>query len=276
MFSQLGRYEVLEELGRGSMGIIYRAKDPLIDRFVAIKVVNLESPNKPQIQDQEMRLHHEARSAGRLNHPNIFTIHDMGRCGDVAYIAMEMLEGRELSEVIDCKGGVSVDQALDISTQVAHGLAYAHQHGVAHHDIKPANIMVLDGSHVKIADFGLAQMSPSLVRTPEGRVLGSPLYMSPEQVQGQALDTRSDIFSLGVVLYEMLTRRLPFTGADAGDVMRQIMTHTQPAPGSINTKVPKRLDRIVEKCLEKIPARVTRMRASWRTTCTRAARCCAA
>ncbi|HEY5993881.1 MAG TPA: protein kinase [Gallionellaceae bacterium] len=253
MFSQLGRYEVFEELGRGSMGIVYRAKDPLIDRFVAIKVINLESLNNPQIQDYEVRFHHEAKSAGRLNHPNIFTIHDMGKCGDVAYIAMEMLEGRELREMIDCKGGISVGQALDITTQVAHGLAYAHQRGVAHHDIKPANIMVVDGRRVKIADFGLAQVSPSPVRTPGGSVMGSPLYMSPEQVQAQALDTRSDIFSLGVILYEMLTQRPPFLGADAGEVMRQIVMHTPPPPGTINTKVPKMLDRIVEKCLEKNP-----------------------
>lgn len=254
MFSQLGRYEVLEELGRGSMGIVYRAKDPLIDRFVAIKVINLESLNNSQIQDYEVRLHREAKSAGRLNHPNIFTIHDMGKCGDVAYIAMEVLEGRDLGEVIDRKGGLSVDQALDISTQVAHGLAYAHQHGVAHHDIKPANIMVLDGSHVKIADFGLAQMSPAPARTQGGRVLGSLLYMSPEQVQGMELDTRSDIFSLGVILYEMLTRRLPFPGMDVQEVMRQIVEHTPSAPSSINTKIPKMLDHIVEKCLEKNPS----------------------
>ncbi len=251
MLSQLGRYEVLEELGRGSMGIVYRARDPLIDRFVAVKVINLASLSPQQIRKYETRLHHEAKSAGRLNHPNIFTIHDMGKCGDVAYIAMEMLQGRELREVIDGRGGLSVDQALDIAIQVAHGLAYAHQHGVAHHDIKPANIMVLDGSHVKIADFGLAQMSPSLVRTPTGYVLGSPSYMSPEQAQGLALDARSDIFSLGVILYEMLTRRLPFRGADVTEVMRQIVKDSPPAPSSINTRVPRMLDRIVERCLEK-------------------------
>lgn len=251
MVSQLGRYEIREELGRGSMGIIYKAMDPLMDRFVAVKVINLASLPGDEIEEYEARLIREAKLAGRLNHRNISTIHDMGKCGDVAYIAMEVIEGRELREVMERKPGLSLTEALDISIQVASGLGYAHERGVVHHDIKPANIMVLDDNQVKITDFGIARMTQSGVHTRGGTVLGSPSYMSPEQVQGHALDARTDIFSFGVVMYQMLTGRLPFTGDDAKSVMIGIAHDDPPPPSASNRKIPRMLDDIVAKCLAK-------------------------
>ena len=250
MISQLGRYEIIEELGRGSMGIVYKAKDPLIERLVAIKVIDLASLTKDEIDEYEARFYHEARSAGRLNHSNIFTIHDMGKSGDVAYIAMEILEGRELQEVMEVQG-LSIDEALNISIQVASGLGYAHRHGIVHRDIKPANIMVRDDNHVKIADFGIAEMTSALAGLNRGKILGSPLYMSPEQIQGHPVDVRSDIFSFGIVMYQMLTRRLPFTGDDAHSVMFKILNDDPPLPSSLNDRLPKMLDKVVSKCLAK-------------------------
>jgi serine/threonine protein kinase len=211
MISQLGRYEVLDEIGQGAMGVVYKARDPLIDRVVAIKTINL-SMAMDEKEEYEGRFYQEAKAAGRLNHPNIVTIYDVGKSGNVAYIAMEFLEGRELRDIMNDGALLPVDQVLHIVAQVAQGLAYAHEHDIVHRDVKPSNIMVIRDGHVKITDFGIARMASSSVRTQTGMVLGSPKYMSPEQVMGKAIDQRSDIFSLGVMLYEMLTGEAPFNG----------------------------------------------------------------
>jgi serine/threonine protein kinase len=250
MISHLGRYEILDELGQGAMGIVYKARDPLIDRVVAIKTINL-SLAMDEKEEYEGRFYQEAKAAGRLNHPNIVTIYDVGKSGDVAYIAMELLEGRELRDILDEDQALPVEQVLDITAQVALGLAYAHEHDIVHRDVKPSNIMVVRDGHVKITDFGIARMESASVRTQTGMVLGSPKYMSPEQVTGKAIDQRSDIFSLGVMLYEMLTRQAPFTGENVNAIMYQTLNANPPPPSTLNTAVPAMLNFIVAKALAK-------------------------
>ena len=251
MISQLGRYEVLGELGQGAMGIVYKAKDPLIDRVVAIKTINLGLALDEK-EEYEERFYQEAKAAGRLNHPNIVTIYDVGRTGEVAYIAMELLQGRELRDIMNESGLLPVDQVLDIVAQVASGLSYAHEHGIVHRDVKPSNIMVIRDGQVKITDFGIARMSSSSVRTQTGMVLGSPKYMSPEQVMGKALDQRSDVFSLGVMLYEMLTGQTPFKGENVNAIMYQTLNAVPAPPNALNSSVPEMVNFIVAKALAKM------------------------
>ncbi|NOU01093.1 MAG: serine/threonine protein kinase [Gallionella sp.] len=250
MISQLGRYEVLSELGQGAMGVVYKAKDPLIDRIVAIKTINLGLALDEK-EEYEGRFYQEAKAAGRLSHPNIVTIYDVGRNDEVAYIAMEFLEGRELRDIMNDEGLLPVHQILDIVAQVASGLAYAHENGIVHRDVKPSNIMVVRDGHVKITDFGIARMASSSVRTQTGMVLGSPKYMSPEQVMGKLIDQRSDIFSLGVMLYEMLTGQAPFTGDNVNAIMYQTLNTIPSPPNTLNGSVPEMVNFIVAKALSK-------------------------
>jgi serine/threonine protein kinase len=239
LISNLGRYEVLGELGQGAMGVVYKAKDPLIDRVVAIKTINL-SLAMDEKEEYEGRFYQEAKAAGRLNHPNIVTIYDVGKSGDVAYIAMELLEGRELRDIMNDGALLPVDQVLNIVAQVAQGLAYAHEH----------EIVIRDG-HVKITDFGIARMASSSVRTQTGMVLGSPKYMSPEQVMGKSIDQRSDIFSLGVMLYEMLTGKAPFDGENVNAIMYQTLNAVVAPPNAVNPAIPEMVNFILAKALAK-------------------------
>ena len=251
MISQLGRYEIIGELGHGAMGIVYKAKDPLIDRTLAIKTISLNLAVDAK-DDYEARFYQEAKAAGRLSHPNIVTVFDVGKSGDVAYIAMEFLQGRELRDILNEGPQLPVSQILDIVMQVALGLAYAHEHGIVHRDVKPSNIMVVRDGQVKITDFGIARMASSTVQTQVGVVLGSPKYMSPEQVLGKLIDQRSDIFSLGVMLYEMLTGQPPFIGDTISAVMYQTMNTVPPLPSTLNPEVPALLNFIVTKALAKV------------------------
>jgi eukaryotic-like serine/threonine-protein kinase len=247
----LGRYEITGELGRGAMGVVYKARDPLIDRTVAIKTVGLDlSPDESAAFEQ--RFFREAKSAGRLNHPNIVTIHDVGRSNGSAYIAMEFLQGRSLREILDSGVVLPPERIADIVAQVADGLAFAHENGVVHRDIKPANIMVLDNGGVKITDFGIALL-PTGSRTLVGTVFGSPKYMSPERIAGHKVDGRSDIFSLGTVLYELLTGFTPFFGGDLKTVLDQVINVTPAAPSSRNKSIPPAFDDIVAKAMAKVP-----------------------
>jgi serine/threonine-protein kinase len=250
MITHLGRYEIVGELGQGAMGVVYKATDPLIDRIVAIKTITLSLAQEER-DEYEARFYQEAKAAGRLSHPNIVTIYDVGRSGDIAYIAMEFLQGRELRDILNDDKLLPVDQAIDIVAQVAMGLAYAHEHGIIHRDIKPSNIMVGRDGHVKITDFGIARMASSAVRTQTGMVLGSPKYMSPEQVMGKLADQRSDIFSLGVMLYEMLTGQAPFTGENVNAIMYQTLNTIPQPPSALNGAVPDMLNFIVAKALAK-------------------------
>jgi serine/threonine-protein kinase len=247
--AQLGRYDVVAEIGRGAMGVVYRAVDPMLERTVAIKTINM-ALDPGEMEQYEKRFTIEARAAGGLNHPNIVIIYDIGRSGDLAYMAMEYLEGRELKELI-AANTLSADRALEIAAQVADGLAYAHAHEVVHRDVKPANIMILNDHRVKITDFGIARMRSADVRTQTGVVLGSPRYLSPEQVLGKRCDARADTFSLGVILYEMTTGQAPFNGIDVNSLMFQIVNFTPPPPSSVNPALPPMLDLIIAKALAK-------------------------
>jgi serine/threonine-protein kinase len=253
MISHLGRYEIVEELGRGAMGIVYKAYDPLIERFVAIKTINLKVLSEAERVEYEARFYQEARAAGHLSHPNIVTIYDLGESGDMAYIAMELMEGRELQEMIYGKRRLLVTDALNVAIQVAAGLYYAHQRGVVHGDIKPSNIMVLGDNLVKIADFGIARMASSLEHKQGDAIYGTPAFMSPEQIQGKPIDARSDIFSLGVVLYYLLTDRFPFSEENIGLLKNQIVSVVPEKPSSLNPGISETLDAVIYKCLAKNP-----------------------
>ena len=249
--AKLGRYAILSELGRGAMGVVYKAADTVLERTVAVKTVNM-ALEKDGAEKYEARFYQEARAAGSLNHPSIVTVYDVGKEGDIAYMAMEFIEGVELRSMIGEGRALSVTQAVSIAAQVAEGLAYAHQHGVVHRDIKPANIMVLAAGGVKITDFGIARMRAAVDDlTQTGMMLGSPKYMSPEQVIGKRADQRSDIFSLGVILYETLTGCAPFSGENVTALMYQIVNFAPPAPSAVNPAVPVLLDYIVAKMLAK-------------------------
>ena len=248
--AQLGRYVIQSELGRGAMGVVYKALDSVLERPVAVKTVNI-SLEREHADKYEQRFYQEARAAGGLNHPNIVTIHDVGKAGDVVFMAMEYIEGVELRTLIGEGRPLRVSQALSIAAQVAEGLAYAHQRGVVHRDIKPANIMVVANGPVKITDFGIARMRGTGDLTQTGMLLGSPKYMSPEQVIGKRADHRSDIFSLGVILYEMLCGAAPFNGENVTALMYQIVNFVPPAPSSVNDAVPQLADYIIAKMLAK-------------------------
>jgi serine/threonine-protein kinase len=249
----LGRYKILDVIGRGAMGIVYKAVDPAIDRVVAIKTIDL-SHNKEELEEYEARFQQEIKAAGRFSHPNIVTIYDVGRTDRVAYMAMEFLNGRELKDLLISGQRLGIEVTVELMVQVADGLAYAHEHDIIHRDVKPSNIMVLNmpsGVLAKITDFGIARMPGSVVKTMTGVVLGSPRYMSPEQVLGKVIDHRSDIFSLGVVLYETLTGAAAFEGDNLNAVMYATCNTNPVPPSTRNPAAPQMLDLIVAKALAK-------------------------
>ncbi len=250
MIETLGRYKILSVIGQGAMGVVYKAIDPAIDRTVAIKTVNL-TLNSDDMAEYEARFQQEIKAAGRLNHPNIVTIFDVGKNDSVAYMAMELLDGKELKDILQDSGRPKVIDTVDWIGQIASGLAMAHEHDIIHRDVKPSNIMIVKGGYAKITDFGIARMTASAVKTMTGLILGSPRYMSPEQVIGKNLDHRTDIFSLGVVLYEALTLLPAFDGDNVNAIMYATVNHSPNAPSALNTDVPTMLDLIVAKALAK-------------------------
>jgi len=250
MVETLGRYKILSVIGQGAMGVVYKAVDPVIDRMVAIKTINL-ALNTDDIAEYEARFQQEIKAAGRLNHPNIVTIFDVGKTDTCAYMAMELLDGKELKEILVDSGRPAVADSVDWIAQIASGLSRAHEHEIIHRDVKPSNIMIVKGGFAKITDFGIARMTASAVKTMTGLILGSPRYMSPEQVIGKNLDHRTDIFSLGVVLYELLTAQPAFDGDNVNAIMYATVNHMPQSPSSLNTDVPPMLDLIVAKALAK-------------------------
>ena len=254
--SRLGRFEILSELGKGAMGVVYLAKDPSIGRLVAIKTIRASGGDEDDSESREFRerFMREAQTAGILSHPNIVTIYDVGEDKDsgVSFIAMEYIEGKTIKALLVEQTQFAHDQISDIIGQVAEALDYAHRKGIIHRDIKPANIMITTDGKVKITDFGIAKVASSNLTT-TGQFLGTPNYMSPEQVTGASVDGRSDIFSLGVVLYEMLSRRKPFSGENLTTISYKIVHENFTPLGDVSKSVPAEFDAILAKALAKDP-----------------------
>ncbi|MFZ6751085.1 serine/threonine protein kinase [Undibacterium sp. Ren11W] len=258
---RIGRFVYESEIGHGSVGIVYLFRDPLIGRQVAIKVLN------PQLSIDQRQLFEkhfiqEARAAGRLNHPNIVTVYDADKTDDLLFIVMERLEGKELSDMLKSGHQFSYRHIADLVGRIANALDYAHEHGVIHRDIKPANIFITEKGAPKVLDFGIASASRQLADADstldyddmlERRLLGTPNYMSPEQAKSIEVDARTDIFSLGVVLYQLLCGQLPFKGKDIPELLRAIINEPAIPPQEIKPDVPLRLARIAAKALAKKP-----------------------
>ena len=251
--SRIGRYEIEKELGRGAMAVVYKATDPLIGRIVAIKTIRLEHSLGMEQEELRQRLYREAQSAGGMNHPSIVTIYDIGQEEDLAYIAMEFIDGQTLESWIAENPIPPLERTLAIIEQVASGLDYAAGKGIIHRDIKPGNILVTRDLKAKIADFGIAKISMAKF-TQTGLIMGTPSYMSPEQAMGRDLDGRSDLFSLGVIFYEMLTGERPFTGTNPTTIIYKILHEEPIPPRELNVTLHAGLDYIVRRMLAKDPA----------------------
>jgi len=245
----IGKYEIRRELGRGAMGVVYEAYDPMIKRVVALKTIR-----KDQLTDEDSaqminRFRREAQAAGRLNHPNIVSIYDFGEEGGTWFIAMEYVQGRELKTCFEANERFRIPDIIRIMTQILGALAYSHRQGVVHRDVKPANIFLLPDGSVKVADFGIAHIEASNL-TQVGTVLGTPAYMSPEQILGLPVDGRSDLFSAGVILYQFLTGERPFSGSSA-TTMQKVLKEEPLAPSTLNVQVLPVMDAVVRKALAK-------------------------
>ena len=246
---RIGKYEIIGEIGQGGMGMIYRARDAVIGREVAIKVIQERALNVPEVRE---RFYREAQAAGRLAHENVMVIHDIGEHEGAPYIVMEYLRGTDLRKLLDGAAPLTLDEKLQIAVQICEGLQYAHEHGIVHRDIKPDNIRILRGHRVKIMDFGIARLIDDQ-QTLTNASIGTPRYMSPEQVKGARVDHRSDIFSFGVVFYELLSGTNPFSGDHVTTVIYKIL-HEQPEPVHVaGTRMESDLQQIVARCLEKDP-----------------------
>ena len=249
--TRIGRYEILQVLGRGSMGLVYKALDPKINRLLAIKTIRFSDEfDEDVIQEIKERFFREAEIAGQLSHPSIVTLHDMGEDQDLTFMAMEYLEGENLEKFIGKKNLLPLRKVLSVVASVADALEFAHRADVIHRDIKPANIMLLKTGGVKVTDFGIAKAISSS-RTRTGVILGTPNYMSPEQIMGQKIDPRSDIFSLGVVFYQLLAGELPFQGDNLSSLLYQITQVKHPPLRSFNPRIPVACEQIIDKALAK-------------------------
>jgi len=249
--TRIGRYKILQILGRGSMGLVYKALDPKINRLLAIKTIRFSDEfDEEVIEEIKARFFREAEIAGKLSHRSIVTIHDMGEDQDFTYMAMEYLEGDNLEKFISKKHLLPLRKVLVVVASVAEALEFAHRADVIHRDIKPANIMLLKTGGVKVTDFGIAKAISSS-RTRTGVILGTPNYMSPEQIMGQKVDPRSDVFSLGVVFYQLLVGELPFQGDNLSSLLYQITQVRHPSLRSLNSRIPMACEQIMERALAK-------------------------
>lgn len=246
----LGRYEIVKELGRGAMGTVYLGKDPKINREVAIKTLRYDDFEDDQVAELKKRFFREAEAAGKLSHPNIVTIYDVGEDYEIAYMAMELLEGSDLSDYCQKDHLMSLKEVARIIMSVAQALDYAHENGVVHRDIKPANIMLLKNGDIKVADFGIARVMSSS-KTQTGMIMGTPSYMSPEQISGHKVDGRSDLFSLGVVFYEMLSGEKPFSGDNITTLMFNITNKPPNLLREVAPDTPEFCEEIILKLLNK-------------------------
>ncbi|HEY2912646.1 MAG TPA: serine/threonine-protein kinase [Candidatus Angelobacter sp.] len=254
---QLGRYEIVAELGRGAMGAVFRARDPKIDRTVAIKTISVPASSKHDAEHYRQRFFREAQAAGRMSHPGIVTIYDVGEDETTytPFIVMECVEGNSLDRLVAASpaGKLPRDIALKLLRQIAEALDYAHRQGIVHRDIKPANIMVTTEGQPKIADFGIAKLAMAETTLP-GQVVGTPAYMSPEQLNGKVVDGRSDLFSLGVIAYWLLTGVKPFDGETLTEICVQVVTKDPLPPSEIASGLSIDFDYVLSRALAKDPA----------------------
>jgi tRNA A-37 threonylcarbamoyl transferase component Bud32 len=249
--SRIGKYEIRRELGRGAMGVVYEAYDPMIKRIVALKTIRADQLAGDNAETVVARFRREAQAAGRLSHPGIVSIYDVGEDNGVWYIAMEFVQGRELKDHFEANERFAPPDIVRIMTQILDALGYSHRLGVIHRDVKPANVILLPGGGVKVADFGIAHIESSNM-TQVGTVLGTPSYMSPEQIMGLPVDGRSDLFSAGVILYQFLTGERPFSGS-ATATMHKVLEEDPLPPSRFNVQVPGAMDAVVRKALAKRP-----------------------
>jgi serine/threonine protein kinase len=250
--ASFGRYEILDKLGEGAMGVVYRARDSAIGRIVALKMLSAEVGAEEELHQRFQR---EAEAIGRLNHPNVVTVYDLGHAEGQLYMAMELLEGEDLRSLIDSRAEIPLGDRVRILMQICEGLGYAHSKGVVHRDVKPANIHVSASGKVKLLDFGLARVAARETITRRGVILGTPDYMAPEQAMGKGVDRRSDVFSAGAVFYEFLTLDKPFKGKTLHAVLYQIIQEEPDSLLAMNPEVPVRLAAVVHGMLRKDPDR---------------------
>ena len=253
--SKVGRYKIIETLGQGAMGVVYKGQDTAISRIVAIKTIKPQGSTSTPAEIKSMidRFSHEAKISGQLSHPNITTIYDVGEHEGINYIVMEYVDGTPLEVVIEKEKPFSLQEKIKIIILTARALHYAHQRGVVHRDIKPANIMLLDDLQIKIMDFGIAKLSSkdALFKTQPGLILGTPFYMSPEHLSGEPLNRQADVYSLGVLSYELLSGKRPFNAESLPALIKSIVSD-QPMPLSkISSQVSNKLEKIIFKSLEK-------------------------
>jgi eukaryotic-like serine/threonine-protein kinase len=248
-----GRYNIVNRLGKGSMGEVFLAHDPHIDRKVALKVLQKDHLASKAIVNRFIK---EAKAIGRLSHPGIVGVHDVGKDHGTIFIAMEFLEGQPLNEAVRTRK-LGMPAILDICRQVASALDYAHQRGIVHRDIKPSNLILTEKDQVKLTDFGIASFDDASLslKTRSGDILGTPAYMSPEQIAGKGVDNRSDLYSLGVILYELLAGRRPFVGTNLASLFKAVTDHKMTPPAKSNPSIPKGLNALVLKAIDKDPNR---------------------
>ena len=256
--AKVGRYEILSKVGQGAMGVVYRAQDPTIRRIVALKVLpadpaEIGGASGTQGRSKAGFFEREAQAAGALLHPNIVTLYDAGRDANWYYLAMEFVEGGTFAAEIAREGKVKAERAAEVVAVVADALDFAHERGVVHRDIKPANLMILPDQTVKVADFGIARLTTAASTMTGDMMVGTPHYMSPEQVRGGKIDGRADLFSLGVVLYEALTGRKPFQAETLAAVLNAIINSSPPPPHEVEASIPPELSAIVERAMARKP-----------------------
>jgi serine/threonine protein kinase len=251
---RFGRYEIVAELGRGAMGVVYKARDPQIERMVAVKTVSMWGQEPDEKAEFRMRFMNEAQAAGRLHHAGIVSIFDVGENPENQdpYIVLEYVSGESLNRVLAREKKLSLTKALQLAEEIAEALDYAHAQGVVHRDIKPGNILVTEDGHAKIADFGIAKLNLAHFTLP-GRVMGTPAYMAPEQLSGEGVDGRSDLFSLGVILYALVTGHSPFQGNSATTVCFKVANREPVAASAFDLTLPRELDEVISRAMAKDP-----------------------
>ena len=249
---KLGRYDLIRVLGKGAMGLVYEGRDPNLDRRVAIKTIKVENLSVEEAAEYEVRFRTEARSAARLQHPNIVSVYDSDRDADIAFLVMEFIQGDDLKHHLDKGERFTLERAASVMNDLLSALDYAHRQNVVHRDVKPANLLIEPSGRVKLTDFGVARIQDSgeATRT-QGTMVGTLKYMSPEQVQGLPIDSRSDLFAAGIVLYQLLTGKRPFDGVGDYEIIQQILTKKAEPPSSFSPNLPSEMDAVIERALEK-------------------------